>query len=142
MTPLGFLFPVYQSSRHNVWTINLGMWVYDGLSLFRSPKMHRNLSLKEIAEEEPALSNKGLKGAPLYYDCATDDARLTLENALDASEHGAVIATYIKAKSFLCEIAVSDVPVLVQPTRVVFCIPLRMQVACWPQLLQMDSDGS
>ena len=77
------------------------MWVYDGLSLFRSPKMHRNLSLKEIAEEEPALSNKGLKGAPLYYDCATDDARLTLENALDASEHGAVIATYIKAKSFL-----------------------------------------
>ena len=101
VTPLGFLFPVYKSSRHNVWTINLGMWVYDGLSLFRSPKMHRNLSLKEIAIEEPALSDKGLKGAPLYYDCATDDARLTLENALDASEHGAVIGTYIKAKSFV-----------------------------------------
>lgn len=101
VTPLGFLFPVYESSRHNVWTINLGMWVYDGLSLFRSPKMHRNLSLKQIAEEEPALSSKGLKGAPLYYDCATDDARLTLENALDAAEHGAVIATYTKVLGFV-----------------------------------------
>lgn len=101
VTPLGFLFPVYESSRHNVWTINLGMWVYDGLSLFRSPKMHRNLSLKEIKKEEPYLNQKQLKGAPLYYDCATDDARLTLETALDAGHNGAVIATYTKVLGFV-----------------------------------------
>jgi len=34
--PLGFLFPVYEHSRHKLWFINAGMWVYDGLSLFRS----------------------------------------------------------------------------------------------------------
>lgn len=99
--PLGFLFPVYNKSRRGVFTINLGMWVYDALSLFRSPKLHRNLSVQQVQEEEPQLSTKGLKGAPLYYDCSTDDARLTLETALDAEKHGAVIGTYIKVLSYL-----------------------------------------
>jgi glycerol-3-phosphate dehydrogenase len=99
--PLGFLFPVYNKSRRGVFTINLGMWVYDALSLFRSPKLHRNLSVQQVQEEEPKLSTKGLKGAPLYYDCSTDDARLTLETALDAEKHGAIIGTYIKVLSYL-----------------------------------------
>ena len=63
--PLGFLFPVYNKSRRGVFTINLGMWVYDALSLFRSPKLHRNLSVQQVQEEEPQLSTKGLK-EPLY----------------------------------------------------------------------------
>ncbi|MSP54574.1 MAG: glycerol-3-phosphate dehydrogenase [Myxococcales bacterium] len=94
--PLGFVFPVYKRSRHGVFTVNLGMWLYDGLSLFRSPKIHRNLSTAEVAKEEPALDQKELKGAPLYYDCSTDDARLTLENALDARAEGAEIHTWTK----------------------------------------------
>ncbi|MFT5455168.1 MAG: glycerol-3-phosphate dehydrogenase, partial [Myxococcota bacterium] len=35
VNPLGFLFPVYKNSRHKLWLINAGMWVYEGLSLFR-----------------------------------------------------------------------------------------------------------
>lgn len=96
VTPLGFVFPVYKRSRRGVFTVNLGMWLYDGLSLFRSPKIHRNLSRKEVAAEEPALQMTDLKGAPLYYDCATDDARLTLENALAAAEEGAAIHTWTR----------------------------------------------
>ena len=99
--PLGFLFPVYRGSRHNLLVINAGMWLYDGLSLFRSPKMHRNLKPKDVAQEEPALKQDQLQGAPLYYDCSTDDARLTLENALDAAAHGAIVATWCKADGFL-----------------------------------------
>jgi glycerol-3-phosphate dehydrogenase len=101
VTPLGFLFPVYKSSRRSVWVVNLGMWVYDGLSLFRSPKIHKNLSARQIADVEPALSQEGLKGAPLYWDCATDDARLTLETALDAASQGAVVLTWTKAVELL-----------------------------------------
>jgi glycerol-3-phosphate dehydrogenase len=97
VNPLGFLFPVYKSSRRGVFTVNLGMWLYDGLSLFRSPKIHRNLSTKEVSTVEPMLNREDLKGAPLYYDCSTDDARLTLETALDAAMAGAVIATYTRA---------------------------------------------
>lgn len=100
VNPLGFLFPVYQGSRHNLLVIRAGMWIYDGLSLFRSPKRHRQLSGKDVASEEPALKNEGLKGAPLYYDCSTDDARLTLENAIDAARHGAIVTTYAKAEAF------------------------------------------
>lgn len=97
---LGFVFPVYKRSRRGVFTVNLGMWLYDGLSLFRSPKIHRNLSSADVAKEEPALDQVDLKGAPLYYDCSTDDARLTLENALDARAEGAEIHTWTKVVGF------------------------------------------
>lgn len=101
VNPLAFLFPVFTDSRRNLWFIKTGMWIYEGLSLFRSPKMHRNLSPADLAEEEPALSQDGLTGSPLYYDCATDDARLTLETALDAARAGAVVATHTRAVSLL-----------------------------------------
>ena len=44
----GFLFPVFSSSRRSLLEINIGMWLYDGLSLFRSPKMHKSLSKKKL----------------------------------------------------------------------------------------------
>mgnify|MGYP000035024681 CR=1 FL=1 len=101
VNPLGFLFPVYKTSRHNLFTINAGMWLYDGLSLFRSPKLHRTLKPRDVATEEPGLTREGLTGAPLYYDCSTDDARLTVENAVDAVKQGAVVATWAKVRSFV-----------------------------------------
>lgn len=101
--PLGFIFPIQKKSRRSAFTINLGMWVYDALALFRSPKIHKNLNPKQIKVEEPALDADNLKGAPLYYDCSTDDARLTIETALDAVQHGAIVATYMKAVNFLRE---------------------------------------
>jgi glycerol-3-phosphate dehydrogenase len=101
VNPLGFLFPVYQGSRRKLWLVNAGMWLYDGLSLFRSPKLHRKLSPAEVAKLEPAVTRERLAGAPLYYDCSTDDARLTLETALDATKAGATIATWCRVKSFV-----------------------------------------
>jgi glycerol-3-phosphate dehydrogenase len=101
VTPLGFLFPVYKGSRRGVFTVNVGMWLYDGLSLFRSPRMHRNLSTRQAVAEEPALKAQDLKGAPLYYDCQTDDARLTLENAIDARARGADVFTHTRVVALL-----------------------------------------
>lgn len=101
VSPLGFLFPVYKGSRQPLWLLNAGMWLYDGLSLFRSPKMHKTLDPKRVADLEPLLRVDDMKGAPLYYDCATDDARLTLENAVDAARQGAVVSTRTKVVSFL-----------------------------------------
>lgn len=101
VSPLGFLFPVYNTSRRGVFTVNLGMWVYDGLSLFRSPRIHKNLSKRQVAEAEPMLNRSGLKGAPLYWDCRTDDARLTLETTLDAVRQGAHVLTWSKVVGLL-----------------------------------------
>ncbi len=101
VNPLAFLFPVYQGARQNLWTINAGMWLYQGLSLFRSPKTHRTLKPKDVAQEEPVLKQEGLQGAAVYYDCSTDDARLTLENALDATEQGAVVVNWARVDAFM-----------------------------------------
>lgn len=97
VNPLGFLFPVYKDSRRGVFTVNVGMWVYDGLALFRSPRRHRKLRKADVKKEYPGLCTEDLTGALLYYDCATDDARLTLETALDAASAGAVVLTHARA---------------------------------------------
>ena len=93
VTPLPFLFPVFERSKKSLTLIRLGMWLYDALALFRSYRRHVIIDRAGLADQEPALRQEGLRGSPLYYDCATDDARLTLETALDAAEAGAIIAT-------------------------------------------------
>jgi glycerol-3-phosphate dehydrogenase len=96
VNPLAFLFPVYQGARKSLRMITAGMWLYDGLALFRSPKRHRNLKPHDVAEQEPTLKQQGLQGAPLYYDCSTDDARLTLETAIDAIRNGGIAVTWAR----------------------------------------------
>jgi glycerol-3-phosphate dehydrogenase len=96
VNPLAFLFPVYQGARKSLRMITAGMWLYDGLALFRSPKRHRNLKPHDVAEQEPTLKQEGLQGAPLYYDCSTDDARLTLETAIDAIRNGGIAVTWAR----------------------------------------------
>lgn len=101
VNPLGFLFPVFKDSRRGVFTVNMGMWVYDGLALFRSPKRHRRLTVRQVEKEVPGLRTDTLKGVMLYYDCSTDDARLTLETALDAVGAGAVVLTHTRVEELV-----------------------------------------
>lgn len=99
--PLGFVFPVLEGAKRSLAIVDMGIWIYDALSLFRSPKLHRKLPQDELSKELPALRVDGIEGAILYYDCATDDARLTLTVALDAAAHGATVATWSKATGLL-----------------------------------------
>lgn len=101
VTPLGFLVPIYKGRKPGLATLRAGILLYEGLSLFRSPKPARSLTPAEAAQAAPGLATRDLKGAPLYYDCATDDARLTLETAIDAARRGAVIATWARVESFV-----------------------------------------
>ena len=96
VNPLAFLFPVYQGARKSLRMISAGMWLYDGLALFRSPKRHKTLKPGEVAEEEPILRQEGLQGAPVYYDCSTDDARLTLETVIDAVRNGGIAVSWAR----------------------------------------------
>jgi glycerol-3-phosphate dehydrogenase len=99
--PLGFLFPIYAHDPVRLATLRLGLIVYEGLALFRSPKRHKTLSAAEILEEVPQLRSAGLRGGPLYWDCMTDDARLTLETLLDARNAGATLLTYARVDELL-----------------------------------------
>jgi glycerol-3-phosphate dehydrogenase len=98
--PLAFLFPVYRGDPVGLATLGLGMWLYDLLAVFRNIRAHRMLRAKRLLAVEPGLRQEGLRGAALYYDCFTDDARLTIETILAAHEEGAIVANYVELKAF------------------------------------------
>lgn len=98
--PLGYIFPIFKSGKRGLGMVSLGMWVYEALSLFRSPKRHKTLKAHALQKVEPIVNTDGMLGAPLYYDCATDDARLTLESALDAAKQGAIVSTWTRVTQF------------------------------------------
>ncbi|MBK9030253.1 MAG: glycerol-3-phosphate dehydrogenase/oxidase [Myxococcales bacterium] len=93
--PLPFLVPIYKDTKPGLEVMNLGLWIYDSLALFRAPRMHKTIrGAKAATTVEPCLRTDGLRGVIEYYDCATDDARLVLENILDAEALGADCRNY------------------------------------------------
>jgi glycerol-3-phosphate dehydrogenase len=99
--PLPFIIPIYKGAKPGLELMNVGLWIYDSLALFRSPKLHKTFrGTRAALELEPKLEPKGLKGVLEYYDCATDDARLVLENAIDATNLGAHCHTYTEVLRF------------------------------------------
>ena len=89
--PLPFLYPVCREDRPRLGVVSTGTFIYSMLSAFRTPGPRRRCSAKAVAGVEAGLLQKGLTGAALYYDCSTNDARLTLETAMDAAGAGAVV---------------------------------------------------
>ncbi|HEX4683835.1 MAG TPA: glycerol-3-phosphate dehydrogenase [Gemmatimonadaceae bacterium] len=92
--PLQFTWPVYSGARIPRWKLGAGLMLYDTLALFRNVGRHRRLSARRVLANEPALSADGLKGGASYFDAATNDARLTLANAIAAAEAGAIVRNY------------------------------------------------
>jgi len=93
--PQPFLVPIYKDTKPGLEVMNLGLWIYDSLALFRAPRMHKTFrGAKAGSRLEPELKVDGLRGIIEYYDCATDDARLVLENVLDARALGADCRNY------------------------------------------------
>ena len=99
--PLEFVWPVYAGARVPRWKLAAGLMLYDLLALFRNVAPHRRLSAAEIAEREPGVRRDGLTGGASYYDASTDDTRLTLANALAASDAGAAILNHAPARALV-----------------------------------------
>ncbi len=89
--PLPFLFPAYEGQSPGLATLNAGTLVYSMLSAFRTPGSRSTLSPSQAQTRAPGLRGMALTGGARYFDCATDDARLTLEVTLDAVQSGAVV---------------------------------------------------
>ncbi|HEY7956675.1 MAG TPA: glycerol-3-phosphate dehydrogenase [Polyangia bacterium] len=99
--PLEFLVPSYKRDKPGLFVLDVGLWIYDALSKFSSPKLHRTVRASRVHKLEPGLRATDLEGGLLYYDCATDDARLTLENVIDARALGAEIVNHARAVKLL-----------------------------------------
>ncbi len=93
---LPFLLPVFSRDglfdRKLAWALGKAMWMYDLTGGARIGKLHQRLSTDDVIGYMPTLPADRLVGGYLYYDAATDDARLTLAVARTAAvDHGAVI---------------------------------------------------
>jgi glycerol-3-phosphate dehydrogenase len=93
--PIDFLFPAHQRRGVPVWQLEVGLTTYDLLSLGRAPHRHRRLSRSQILARERLLDSPELLSGALSADFRTDDARLTLENVLDAAALGAVAVSRV-----------------------------------------------
>lgn len=99
--PLPFLVTNYRGDRRWLATLALGLWIYDALCFFGNYRNHVTYGRKKTLALEPGLKVEGLNGGVLYYDCLTDDARLTLECVLDAEGLGAVVLNHARAGKLL-----------------------------------------
>jgi glycerol-3-phosphate dehydrogenase len=101
--PLEFTWPVYEGARIPRWKLSAGLSLYDALALFRNVGRHRRLSRDGVVEREPMLRTAGLRGGAMYYDAATNDARLTLANAIAAAEAGAAVINHAMCDGWIVE---------------------------------------
>lgn len=99
--PQAFTFPVYKGDKNGLFMIGSGLWLYDFLALFRNVQNHRLHGPKRILEVEPELDSARLKGGGEFFDCATDDARLTLAHVQSACLEGADCLSYCRVVEFL-----------------------------------------
>lgn len=95
--PVPFLYPVYRGDPDGLTKVDLGLWLYDFLSLGDGLGLHRRWGAGRVLRQLPALRGQGLKGALRYRDAATHDARLTLAVAIAAAQAGALIAPRCRA---------------------------------------------
>ncbi|WZX99575.1 FAD-dependent oxidoreductase [Bacillus sp. FSL W7-1360] len=102
-TPVRMMLPFYQGGTFNALTTSVGLAVYDRLAGVKKSERRTMLKAKAAGAQESLLRQEGLKGAGMYVEYRTDDARLTLEVAKTAADRGAKLANYVEVTSFLYE---------------------------------------
>jgi len=108
--PTPFLVPGFAEERRDR-RIGIGLNMYDVMATTRvgrsrremrsskdededfswSPDRHRTIGREEVLELVPALAERDPRDAYLFFDCQTDDVRLTLTILGEAERFGAVM---------------------------------------------------
>lgn len=73
-----------------------GLKVYDLLAGRAGFARSHRLSREDVLRHLPTIEPEGLRGGVLYHDGQFDDARLAVNLAQTAAEHGAVLANYVE----------------------------------------------
>ncbi|MBW2590919.1 MAG: FAD-dependent oxidoreductase, partial [Deltaproteobacteria bacterium] len=109
--PAPVMITCYNTNKNDsFWNLKLGMVLYDLLSFDKSftwdkskkIPSHKTISAKKAVELEPVVKKEGLKGAHIYYDCASlYPERLTLAFIKSSVRQGASVSNYAKAEEFI-----------------------------------------
>lgn len=102
VSPLEFNLPLYSRNdrppgARSSAALGLGLWLYDGLSLFRTPFFHGKRKPKDVARLFPKIREKGLKGSYFYADAMMLDDEVVLETIVDSVRRGCVALNYVEA---------------------------------------------
>ncbi|PJD90624.1 MAG: glycerol-3-phosphate dehydrogenase [Legionella sp.] len=92
--PLPFVLP-HRKTLRPAWLLQAGLFLYDRLSRINPLPNSKKINKEKHPDYFMPLSDDNERGF-LFYDCHTDDARLTLSVALQAKEHGATILSHTK----------------------------------------------
>ncbi|MGX7419106.1 glycerol-3-phosphate dehydrogenase/oxidase [Carnobacterium gallinarum] len=103
-TPLWMVLPFYKGGTFGSFTTAIGLEMYDHLAKVKKDERRYMLKPERAVEKEPYLKKTGLKGAGVYVEYRTDDARLTIEVLKKAAEKGAYIANYVKVEKFIYDL--------------------------------------
>jgi glycerol-3-phosphate dehydrogenase len=90
-------------SRAALLKFRAGLIAYEQLGEVDESERHETWDVDRLREEEPLLRTDELRGAVVYPEYITDDARLTLANARSAAAAGAVVGTYAPVTQMLTE---------------------------------------
>lgn len=94
--PQSFLFADCVGRKPGRWLFQFGLNLYDLMAGHRS---HFYASLKDTQTLAPGLNPPQLRGALVFTDAKTDDARLVWRVLMEARRDGAVALNYVAAKA-------------------------------------------
>lgn len=94
---LPFVLPILNRdgviSKKIARALGSALWMYDLTGGWRIGRRHRRLDAAAVLDHVPTLDPERVAGGYLYFDAATDDARLTVCVARTAADHGAIVVT-------------------------------------------------
>ncbi len=97
------LLPLIKDGTYSKLMTSVGLFVYDLLAGVEDRDRHVMLSEEEARKKEPLMRQDILKGAGLYAEYRTDDARLTIEVIKKAFLYGAHCINYVQVENFIYE---------------------------------------
>lgn len=101
--PQQFLYLLYNGYPESKAVLDLGLTFYDIAAGSFLKRRHKMLSAERVLAKEPHLRRDGLRGAGMYWDVLTDDARLTIDVAKGAAEAGADLINHAAVTGLLLE---------------------------------------
>ncbi|HYI24316.1 MAG TPA: glycerol-3-phosphate dehydrogenase/oxidase [Thermomicrobiales bacterium] len=105
--PLPLTLPIYAYHKRGPLLIRAGMVAYDTLSWNKTLPKHRMFDREGALAHVPGLNPDGLKAAARYYDAQIEfPERMSVENTVDAVDHGAVVETQALVDGLILEAGV------------------------------------
>ncbi|MFO1523266.1 MAG: FAD-dependent oxidoreductase [Kiritimatiellia bacterium] len=113
--PLPFLYPALKGGPWSPAMLRIGTWIYDLIARSPAEPRSRRVPMEEIARLAPGIDLARLRGAVVYSDAMTNDARLVIDTLLSAAAHGARVRNHLKLEA--AEAATAPAGAAASPTR-------------------------